>query len=205
MRFDTVVVFDHSYNHLLLITHLDLTLHDLDTAYVAAERELDNLQQRLEQPLTPRLTQPVEAPPLAYTSHTTQADFTRSIGRIKDYIKAGDAFQVVLSQRLSAPSTATPFQVYRSLRSLNPSPYLFSLRLDSASLVGASPELLVRVEAQPDGSSTVSVPLKKTMLWAKHCWRIQKNAPNMSCSSIWDATMSDASAFPARWYLKSRW
>ena len=168
MRFDTVVVFDHSYNHLLLITHLDLTRLDLDTAYVAAERELDLLQKRLAQPLTPRLTQPVEAPPLAYTSHTTQAEFTRSIGRIKDYIKAGDAFQVVLSQRLSAPSTATPFQVYRSLRSLNPSPYLFSLRLDAASLVGASPELLVRVEAQPDGSSTVSVrPIAGTALRGK--------------------------------------
>ena len=165
MRFDTVVVFDHSFNHLLLITHVDLTRDDLETAYVAAEHELDALQARLTQPLTPRLTQPVPAAPLAYTSHTTEAEFTRSIGAIKEYIKAGDAFQVVLSQRLSAPSTATPFQIYRSLRSLNPSPYLFSLRLDQASLIGASPELLVRVEAQADGSRTVAVrPIAGTAL-----------------------------------------
>ena len=168
MRFDTVVVFDHSYNHLLLITHLDLTRHDLATAYSAAERELDELQQRLAQPLVPRLVEPTEAPPLQYTSHTTQADFARGVLRIQEYIKAGDAFQVVLSQRLTASSSASPYQVYRSLRSLNPSPYLFYVRLDQASLVGASPELLVRVEALADGSRTVSVrPIAGTTLRGK--------------------------------------
>ncbi len=165
LRFDTVLVFDHSYNHLLLITHLDLTRHALDDAYQAAERELDELQQRLAQPLVPRLVEPVEAPPLQYTSHTTRADFERGVLRIQEYIKAGDAFQVVLSQRLTAPSTATPYQIYRSLRSLNPSPYLFYVRLDQASLVGASPELLVRVEASADGTRTVSVrPIAGTAL-----------------------------------------
>ena len=160
MRFDTVVVFDHSYNHLLLITHLDLTRATLDDAYNAAERELDALTLRLAQPLAPHLVQPVEAPPLQYTSHTPRAIFEQSILRIQDYIKAGDAFQVVLSQRLSAPLTASPYQVYRSLRSLNPSPYLFLLRLGNASLVGASPELLVRVE-----NGTVAVrPIAGTTL-----------------------------------------
>ena len=146
LRFDTVVVFDHSFNHLLLITHLDLTCHDVDTAYTQAERELDALQARLAQPQPSRLVEPIDAPPIQYHSHTPRPEFERGIGRIQEFIKAGDAFQVVLSQRLSAPLAANPYQVYRSLRSLNPSPYLFLLRLGEASLVGASPELLVRVE-----------------------------------------------------------
>ena len=168
LRFDTVLVFDHSFNHLLLITHLDLTRFALDEAYDRAERELDALQVRLAQPQPPRLVQPVEAPPLQYVSHTPRADFEAGILRIQEYIKAGDAFQVVLSQRLTAPLTASPYQVYRSLRSLNPSPYLFLLRLGEASLVGASPELLVRVEADASGHSTVAVrPIAGTTLRGK--------------------------------------
>jgi anthranilate synthase component I len=98
-------------------------------------------------------------------SRTPAGDFQRGVQRVQEYIRAGDAFQVVLSQRFSMPLTATPFQVYRSLRSLNPSPYLFSLRLGDASLVGASPELLVRVEAQADGSRSVAVrPIAGTAL-----------------------------------------
>ena len=146
-RFDTVLVFDHSYNHLLLITHLDLSSGaTVAAAYDAAQRELDALQARLEKPQPMALVEPQHGADPHYRQHTAQPAFESAIGRIKEYIKAGDAFQVVLSQRLSAPCPMTPFQVYRSLRSLNPSPYLFCLRLGDASLVGASPELLVRVE-----------------------------------------------------------
>jgi anthranilate synthase component 1 len=146
-RFDTVLVFDHSFNHLLLITHLDLSDGmPVSEAYGRAERELDALQARLEEPLRTALVDAKPGVQPQYRQHTTQEQFERSVGRIKEYIKAGDAFQVVLSQRLSAPLQVSPFQVYRSLRSLNPSPYLFSLGLGTSSLVGASPELLVRVE-----------------------------------------------------------
>jgi anthranilate synthase component 1 len=147
MRFDTVAVFDHSYNHLLLITHVDLTDGStVEAAYARAQRELDALQTRLSQPLTPSFVEAASGPDLVYRSHTPRADYENGVRKIQEYIKAGDAFQVVLSQRLSAPCKLEPFQVYRSLRSLNPSPYLFLLRLGEASLVGASPELLVRVE-----------------------------------------------------------
>ena len=147
MRFDTVLVFDHSYNHLLLITHLDLTSGaSVDVAYAAAEAELDQLQARLSTPLAPQLVRAPVAREVEYRQHTPRAAFEDGVRRIQEYVKAGDAFQVVLSQRLSAPCTLTPFQVYRSLRSLNPSPYLFYLRLGAASLVGASPEIMVRVE-----------------------------------------------------------
>jgi anthranilate synthase component I len=147
MRFDTVMVFDHSYNHLLLITHVDATGgKDVAAGYAAAVRELDQLQRRLEHPLSPSLVAAEAGAEIAYRAHTSQAEYEAGVRRIHEFIRAGDAFQVVLSQRLSAPCAVTPFQVYRSLRSLNPSPYLFLLRLGGDSLVGASPELLVRVE-----------------------------------------------------------
>jgi anthranilate synthase component 1 len=147
MRFDTVAVFDHSYNHLLLITHLDLSEHDdLDLAWQRAEAELDALQARLSAPHTASVVAPQAAAPLAYRQHTRQEDFEAAVERIKGYIRAGDIFQAVPSQRLTADISVSPFQVYRSVRSLNPSPYMFCLRMGDASLVGASPEIMVRVE-----------------------------------------------------------
>jgi anthranilate synthase component 1 len=148
MRCDTVMVFDHSYNHLLLITHVDPRGEAVEARYAAAERTLDALQARLTAPLAPRLVATGQAagPEPVYRRHTERGEYEKAVLALQEFIKAGDAFQVVLSQRLSAPCTLTPFQVYRSLRSLNPSPYLFHLRLGAAALVGASPELLVRVE-----------------------------------------------------------
>ena len=86
-----------------------------------------------------------EADP-AFSSSTTRPDFEAGVERIREYIRAGDAFQVVLSQRLSFPLTASPLSLYRALRSLNPSPYLYFLELDGIALIGSSPEVLVRVE-----------------------------------------------------------
>lgn len=151
MRCDTVVVFDHSFNHLLLITHLDLTdgcgADGVPAAWAQAQAELDALQQRLNAPAPTSLVEPpASVEPLAYRSHTPKADFLAAVEKIQGYIKAGDIFQAVPSQRLSADLDVSPFQVYRSIRSLNPSPYLFCLRLGEAALVGASPEIMVRVE-----------------------------------------------------------
>ena len=166
LRFDTVAVFDHSFNHLLLITHLDLTSgQSLETLHAQAVAELDALQARLTSPRGVSVVEARSSEPLAAESATSKADFIASINRIHEYVKAGDAFQVVVSQRFTAPCAASPLQVYRSLRSLNPSPYLFLLRLDQASLVGASPEVLVRVEAVADGHRTVAVrPIAGTAL-----------------------------------------
>jgi anthranilate synthase component 1 len=82
----------------------------------------------------------------------SREEFEAGVERVREYIFAGDVFQVVLSQRLEMPLTAEPFDLYRALRSLNPSPYLYFLELDGFSLVGSSPEVLVRVE---DGTVTV--------------------------------------------------
>ncbi len=94
--------------------------------------------------------EPEEDPP--FVSSMSRADYEAGVERIKEYIRAGDAFQVVLSQRLQFALRTTPFELYRGLRSLNPSPYLYFLELDGVTLVGSSPEVLVRVE---DGIVTV--------------------------------------------------
>ncbi|MGD8320533.1 MAG: anthranilate synthase component I [Gemmatimonadota bacterium] len=88
----------------------------------------------------------------AFESSTRREDFEAGVERIRAYIQAGDAFQVVLSQRLGVELDATPFELYRALRTLNPSPYLYFLEMDGVALVGSSPEVLVRVE---DGTVTV--------------------------------------------------
>jgi anthranilate synthase component 1 len=94
--------------------------------------------------------EPEEDPP--FVSSMSHADYEAAVERIREYIRAGDAFQVVLSQRLQFALQTTPFALYRGLRSLNPSPYLYFLELDGVTLVGSSPEVLVRVE---DGVVTV--------------------------------------------------
>ena len=85
-------------------------------------------------------------------SNTTPADYMAMVRKAKDYIRAGDAFQIVLSQRFSAPFTLPPFALYRALRRTNPSPFLFHLDLGGYALVGSSPEILVRVR---DGEVTI--------------------------------------------------
>jgi anthranilate synthase component 1 len=94
----------------------------------------------------PALTLQAGAPEASFSSSYARADFERDVQRIREYIFAGDAFQVVLSQRLTVPLPAPPFDLYRALRSLNPSPYLYFLELDGLTLVGSSPEVLVRSE-----------------------------------------------------------
>jgi anthranilate synthase component 1 len=121
---------------------------ELRRRYEDATARIDGLVDRLRAggPLAPLdpATAPASDPP--FTSSVTRADFEAGVHRIQEYIAAGDAFQVVLSQRLSVPLEAPPFDLYRVLRSLNPSPYLFFLDLDGFQLVGSSPEVLVRVE-----------------------------------------------------------
>ena len=119
----------------------------------AAERTADVVRRLAEAPAPSPLSlapEPDEDPP--FTSSTTRLAFEAGVERVREYVRAGDAFQVVLSQRLSLPLDSTPFDLYRGLRSLNPSPYLYFLELDGVNLIGSSPEVLVRVE---DGTVTV--------------------------------------------------
>ncbi len=102
----------------------------------------------------------------------------------KEYIAAGDVIQVVPSQRFEAPLSSHPFNLYRSLRTINPSPYMFYLRMDDHTLVGASPEVMVRVEGREitlrpiAGRAGAARPRPRTARSSASCWPIPRSAPS---------------------------
>ena len=149
MRSDEVVVFDTLRASITLVVHVA----DNDTARAAGERRLDQLQERLAAPLLASRA-PVNGPAeeLPFVSTMGEAAFKAAVQRIKDYTAAGDVMQVVPAHRLSAPFSTDPVQLYRAIRRLNPSPYLYCLNLGDHQVVGSSPEILVRVQ---DGLATV--------------------------------------------------
>jgi anthranilate synthase component 1 len=151
---ETVLIFDHLKHRVRIVTHLHLDAPDLEAEYSRVLAVLNAIERQLGQ--SPRL--PEEPPPvsdaaaLQIVSNRTPDEFEAMVLQAQDYIRAGDIFQVVLSQRLSRHVNAAPFTVYRALRTINPAPYMFYLDLQDFQIIGASPELLVRVE---DGTVTI--------------------------------------------------
>ncbi len=128
---------------------------DLKQAYAAACAKIDDTLQRLSQPVTDLPLADIQLagePNVKYTSNFTQAEFENAVRHCVEYIKAGDIFQVVISQRLAVPTTAPAFEIYRTLRVVNPSPFMFFLRHPTVTLVGSSPEVMARCW---DGKVTV--------------------------------------------------
>jgi anthranilate synthase component 1 len=119
---------------------------DARSAYAAAVARLAGVAAALESPLShPSLSSPQNVALPEPVSNTTPAEYMDMVAKAKDYVAAGDVFQVVLSQRFSVPFALPPFTLYRALRRTNPSPFLFHLDFGGFSLVGSSPEILVRV------------------------------------------------------------
>ncbi len=152
MFFDTVLAFDHVKQEILLIATADLQRHKPQTAYANAVRRLHDLERRLAKPL-PKQTRHTVSGKLQLKPRTRKKDFLAGVERIKDYIAAGDIFQAVLSQRFDVEPGVDPFSIYRALRIVNPSPYMYFLRMGlrrpgDTSLAGSSPELLVRVHGR---------------------------------------------------------
>ncbi len=148
--YDTLLIFDHARHRARLLAYADLEASggDSDAAEVEAKARLDEMQRRLERPM-PRANRPRAArQPVTLPASTleTQAAYEGAVLRIQEYIRAGDCFQVVPSRRIARRTNAQPFEMYRALRSINPSPYMFYLALDDFAVAGASPEMLVRVE-----------------------------------------------------------
>jgi len=150
MLADELVVFDNQRATLTIVTHARA---DDAADQARARRRLDEIEAQLNARIDVSRT-PLSAQPddLAFTSSFGEAPFKRAVEHIQDYIAAGDCMQVVPSQRLSAPFTAEPIALYRAIRQLNPSPYLYCMNLGDHHVVGSSPEILVRVE---DGDVTV--------------------------------------------------
>ena len=151
MLSEELAVFDNLKGRLYLIVHADPSEPQ---AHARALRRLDELVYRLRHSgrsypdvLDPSLLQEAD-----FVSGFTREGFIAAVEAVKEYIRAGDVFQVVLSQRMSVPFRARPVDVYRALRALNPSPYMYFLDLDGTQVIGSSPEILVRVQ---DGTVTV--------------------------------------------------
>jgi len=144
---DTILVFDHLKHTIKVVAHCRLD-GDLEASYRQACWRIDELVERLARPL-PAAPYPIEPAPArqaAVTSNTEKAGFLRKVERCREYIVAGDIYQVQISQRFQRPTHAHPFSVYRALRTVNPSPYMYYLAMGDSYIIGASPEMLVRVE-----------------------------------------------------------
>jgi anthranilate synthase component I len=145
MLFDTVLAFDHVRHRILIVANARITGdEDLESLYQFARAKIDFLERELERPLSKSVRR--DATPIEVTSNVSRDQFESMVRTAKEYIAAGDIYQVVLSQRFETPLAADPFTVYRALRHVNPSPYMYFLRLGDRSIVGSSPEMLVRVE-----------------------------------------------------------
>jgi anthranilate synthase component 1 len=157
MLFDTVLAFDHVQHRILIIANARITPdEDLESLYQFACAKIQFLERELERNLShkPR----VAADGLEFTSNHTKERFEQQVRAAKEHIAAGDIYQVVLSQRFEAEVAADPFTVYRALRHVNPSPYMYFIRMGGVSVVGSSPEMLVRVE----GSRVETHPIAGT-------------------------------------------
>jgi anthranilate synthase component 1 len=145
---DQILIFDRAQQTITILVNAILDEKtSAEDAYENATSEIDRIVSLLEQPSEHQpVTLPAEVAPLAFESNLTPEKFQANVLAAKKYIRAGDIIQVVGSQRFSAPVTASSLDIYRAVRNINPSPYLFLLELDGFSLVGASPELHVRCE-----------------------------------------------------------
>jgi anthranilate synthase component 1 len=153
---DTLLVFDNLRHRLLVIANAHVGKRDaasLDAAYDRAAVKIGMTLAKLARPARAPAPLPIQPPgPLVaqgedgFTSTMDEETFGDAVRRAKEYIAAGDAYQIVLARRLDCRLPADPFTVYRALRTINPSPYLFFLRLGKTTIVGSSPEVLVRVE-----------------------------------------------------------
>ncbi len=144
---DTLLVFDHIQHAIKVVSHVRLD-GDIEASYKQAAFRIDELVERLGQPLL-RLPYEVKVPRSGnsrFESNNTKEDFMQKVMAAKEYIQAGDTYQIQISQRFSRKTDAHPFEVYRALRTVNPSPYMYYLELGDLHVAGASPEMVVRIE-----------------------------------------------------------
>jgi len=179
--FDEVLAFDHVRKEIHLVVTADVTLQSPANAYTDALKRLSRLNKRLARPL-PKLPKSTGKGKLKVTHRTRKKDYLAAVERTREYIRAGDVFQAVLSQRLDVEPGVDPFAVYRALRIVNPSPYMYFLRVTPdepaqspqkskksarttnarLEIAGSSPEMLVRVSRSKDGAKVEYRPIAGT-------------------------------------------
>lgn len=145
---DTLLIFDNVAQKIKVVANAHVPSDkpaDIRRAYTDAVGRIDGMIDRLRRPLR-RSTPTRRRRPLTFTPNMSRADFEKMVMRTQEYIRAGDVFQTVVSQRWETRITTRPFEIYRALRIINPSPYMYYLRVGGIELVGSSPETLVRCE-----------------------------------------------------------
>ena len=183
MLSEELVVFDNVSGTLYVIVHADA---DAPADRARAEARLEELVQKLRQPLA----LPPEAKPSRaiaesdFVSGFTQQGFEAAVTRVREYIAAGDIMQVVLSQRMSMPFDRSPLDLYRALRALNPSPYMYLFDFGDHQVVGASPEILVRLEEdkvtvrRSPAHARAAARRRKTTTLSANCWPTRRRSPS---------------------------
>ena len=146
MMVTTFMIFDHLRHTIKVVSHAHLD-GDVELAYAEAVRRIDEMVKRLGSPLTlPESSSGSATKGSEVRVNMTHEAYESMIARTREYIIAGEIIQAVVGQRMARPTSAHPFQIYRALRAINPSPYMYYLDLDGFQIVGASPEMLVQVE-----------------------------------------------------------
>jgi anthranilate synthase component 1 len=150
MFFDRLLAFDHVRHQIHIIAAADVSQEGPREAYQRALRDIDGLEKHLARGMSSLSRSLAHKPKpvrgqLRVRAASSQREYIQSVCRAKEYIAAGDIFQVVLSQRLDFDPKVAPFDIYRSLRTVNPSPYMYFLRMGDTHVLGSSPEMLVRV------------------------------------------------------------
>ncbi len=145
MMTDTFIIFDHLLHKIRIVSHAHLDL-GVERAYAEAVRRIEDVAARLTQPIAPPAAEGGPTQGSRFVSNMSRPDYEAMVEAVKRYIYEGDVIQTVVAQRFSRPTSAHPFEIYRALRAINPSPYMYYLELDGFQIVGASPELLVQVE-----------------------------------------------------------
>jgi anthranilate synthase component 1 len=148
--FDRVLAFDHLKHEIHIIVSADVRKEKPKTAYERAQREIEKIARKLSMgvPAASLRRRKKPAGKLKISARTSPQQFMNAVRSVKEYIAAGDIFQCVLSQRFEFEPGAQPFDIYRALRRVNPSPYLYFLRTGDRHILGSSPEMLVRVQGR---------------------------------------------------------
>ena len=143
---DTIVIFDNMRQKIKVVSNAHISADTSpEEAYTLAAQKIEAIISRLRSPLPQQQTTP-SGKSVKFSSNISRETFEASVEKAKEYVRSGDIIQVVLSQRFSGELSADPFDIYRVLRTLNPSPYMFFLRLEDTVIAGTSPEVMVRKE-----------------------------------------------------------
>ncbi|HUU49786.1 MAG TPA: chorismate-binding protein, partial [Nitrospinota bacterium] len=143
---DTIIIFDNISQKMKIVSNVFLDGKDQREAYESAKSKINSIISKLNQPLKKRKRKKTTKKNINFSSNFTIEEFKKAVMKSKEYIESGDIIQTVLAQRLETEIEIDPFDIYRALRTINPSPYMYYLKFGDLKIVGSSPEVMVRKE-----------------------------------------------------------